>query len=258
MSLTIRDLDFGYAGRALFQDLVINDLEASEVTALVGPNGVGKSTLFRLIAGHIRPRTGRILLAGVDLARLPSRGRAERIFLLNQFSNFRGAIPVFEAVLLARRGWRGGGADHSDIARVEAVLDDLDIAALSDASANELSGGQQQLVALGQALVRDPDVLLLDEPTSALDLRRQLEVMQIVRRVTRKRGIITVAALHDLGLACRFSERFLLLRDGRVTLDGKPEEVLGARAAGEAYGVDLELNRSRRGLLLVEAHVAER
>lgn len=258
MSLEIRGLSFGYRNHPLFSALEAAPIRRGELTALVGPNGVGKSSLFRLIAGLARPSGGEIRLDGQDAAKLSARARAQRIFLLTQHTSMRAALGVFDVILLARRGWRGGKASDEDVAHVEQMLDALGIGTLSDRSVNELSGGQQQLVALAQALVRDPDVLLLDEPTSALDLRRQLEVMHLVHDVTRKRGIVTVAALHDLGLACRFADRFLLLHEGRIAGDGVPETVLADGRTGDAYGVGIRLERIGGGRLVVDPYLHSR
>lgn len=253
MSLELSALAFSYGAHTLFDGLSAAPLKRGELTALVGPNGVGKSTLFRLVAGLTKASRGTIRLDGTDVAALPDRRRAETIFLLTQHSVMRAALAVFDVVLLARRGWRGGKASNDDIRHVEDMLEVLGIEHLSDRLVTELSGGQQQLVALGQALVREPQVLLLDEPTSALDLRRQLEVMRLVRKLTRDRGIVCVAALHDLGLASRFADRFLLLHERKIVADGAPEDVLRDVATGRAYGVTLGVERSAKGTLIVEA-----
>lgn len=258
MSLEISGLSFGYRNVPLFSALEMEPLRRGELAALVGPNGVGKSSLFRLIAGLARPSGGTIRLDGDDAGRMSGRARAQRIFLLTQHTAMRAALGVFDVVLLAKRGWRGGKATDEDIADVEEILRALGIDHLSDRSVNELSGGQQQLVALCQALVREPDVLLLDEPTSALDLRRQLEVMHLVHDVTRKRNIVTVAALHDLDLACRFADRFLLLHDGCIAADGKPEGVLSDSVISEAYGVGIRLEKTGSGRLVVDPYLHRR
>ena len=255
MSLEITGLRFGYGLERLFDDLSGSPLKRGELTALVGPNGVGKSSLFRLVAGLLKPQAGCIRLDGRDTASLPDRRRSESIFLLTQHTAMRAALAVFDVVLLAKRGWRGGKATDQDIRHVEQMLDMLGIEHLSDHLVTELSGGQQQLVALGQALVRDPQVLLLDEPTSALDLRRQLEVMHLVQRLTRERGIVTVAALHDLGLASRFADRFVLLHEKRIAADGAPETVLRNDVTGQAYGVELGVERTMNGALVVNAEL---
>ncbi len=256
MSLEISGLRFGYGKSSLFDTLHASPFRRGEMTALIGPNGVGKSSLFRLVAGLLKPTAGTICLDGHDTACLPDRQRAESIFLLTQHTAMRAALAVFDVVLLAKRGWRGGKASNEDIAHVEEMLDLLDIEHLSDRLVSELSGGQQQLVALSQALVRDPQVLLLDEPTSALDLRRQLEVLTLVCKVTRERKIVTFAALHDLSLASRFADRFVLLHEGKVAADGTPEDVLRDDVTGRAYGVKLEVDRNSKGGLTVNAELS--
>lgn len=255
MTLSIEGLHFAYGRNTVFDRLDTVPFARGEVTALIGPNGVGKSSLFRLVAGHIKPANGRISLDGVNIGTLTERQRSERVFLLNQHVAMRAALAVFDVILLAKRGWQGGKATAEDIAHVEDVLDMLGIEHLSDRMITELSGGQQQLVALSQALVRDPQVLLLDEPTSALDLRRQLEVLNIVQKITRERKIITIAALHDLSLACRFADRFLLLGKGGVAADGNPEAVLRNSVTGQSYGVKIEVERGTKGHLFVQAEL---
>ncbi|MBW6421485.1 ABC transporter ATP-binding protein [Rhizobium sp. XQZ8] len=256
MSLAIKGLRFAYGTNVVFDRLDAAPFNRGEMTALVGPNGVGKSSLFRMIAGHLKPLEGAVSLDGVNISTLPDRQRAERVFLLSQHTAMRAALAVFDVVLLAKRGWQGGKASDSDVRQVEETLDLLGIEHLSDRLITELSGGQQQLVALCQALVRDPQVLLLDEPTSALDLRRQLEVLSLVQKITIERKIITIAALHDLSLACRFADRFMLISRDGVVADGHPEQVLRNDMTGRAYGVRIEIERNAKGNLFVHAELA--
>jgi iron complex transport system ATP-binding protein len=253
MALDIRDLSFGYGKTPLFRNLGAEGIRRGTITAVVGPNGVGKSSLFRLIAGLRKPLRGSISLDGADIAGLPQRRRHQTIFFLSQHVAIRAALTVFDVVLLARKSDGGGRAKTDDVAKVEEVLDLLGIESLSDHAVTDLSGGQQQLVATAQAFVREPQVLLLDEPTSALDLRRQLEVMELVRSATVRRNIVTLVALHDLSLAGRFADRFLLLDGGRIIADGSPHEVLGGHAIQEAYGVGIHVERARTGTLMVDA-----
>ncbi len=256
MSLDISDLTFRYRGAGpLFDRLDIGGLRRGTITALVGPNGVGKSSLFRLIAGLRAPSAGAITLDGSHLAKLPLRERSERVFLLNQHTAIRAALCVFDVVLLARKGGRRGRAAREDIDIVERTLVRLGIDDLSDRLVPELSGGQQQLVALAQALVREPDVMLLDEPTSALDLRRQLEVMHVVQDITRERNLVTIVALHDLNLASRFSDRFILLSKGAVAIDGDAETVLSSSEASVAYGVGIKIERLSNGTLVIDPYL---
>jgi iron complex transport system ATP-binding protein len=254
MALVVESLSFAYGRLPVLEGLDAGPLRRGVVTALVGPNGSGKSTLFRCLAGSAKA-SGRVLLDGAELARAGTRERARRVFHLGQEIVSRAALSVFEVVLLARKSVAGGlglSAGAADLAAVERALADLDLLPLAQRPVAELSGGQMQLAGIAQALVREPDILLLDEPTSALDVRRQLEVMQVVEAVTRSRRIVTVAAMHDLSLAARFAERLLVLKDGRIAEEGPPEEVLGRPLLAEAYRVHIHAERSRRGSLLVE------
>ncbi|GAU80305.1 ABC transporter ATP-binding protein [Bosea sp. BIWAKO-01] len=252
MSLSIESIGFAYRGRGdVFDGLSALGLERGTVTAVVGPNGVGKSTLFRLVAGLLRPRAGTMRLDGTDLAGMTSRQRHDAIFFLSQHVAMRAALCVFDYVLLARKA-HGGRATREDLRAVEEALGTLHIDHLSEVPVSDLSGGQQQLVSVAQALVRAPSVLLLDEPTSALDLRRQLQVTNVIRETTRRRGQVTLVALHDLALASRCADRFLLIDRKTVVADGRPRDVLSHPAASDVYGVDITLEQGATGNLLVD------
>ncbi len=117
----------------------------------------------------------------------------------------------------------------------------------------DLSGGQQQMVSICQALVRHPNVFLLDEPTSALDLRHQLDILTAVSKITAERQVVTIIALHDLNLAARFARRVMLMKSGSILAYGDTEEVLSSPLVGDTYGVAIELNRTTSGFLSVSA-----
>jgi iron complex transport system ATP-binding protein len=258
MSLVIEGLTFSYGATPVLDRLSAGPLPRGQFAVLAGPNGSGKSTLFRCLAGTARSSQGRATLDGRDLATLRHRERSRRVFHLSQDLSARAALTVYEIVLLARKSLAGGlslRAGLCDLRAVEQALVELGIESFGHRFISELSGGQRQLVGIAQALVRGPDVLLLDEPTSALDVRRQLEVMQIVRRVTEDRGIVTIAAMHDLSLAARFADRLLVLMDGKVAEEGRADAVLPRRATADAYQVGIHTERSARGSLLVESYV---
>ena len=256
MSFAVSDLHVAYGRQRVIEGLGFSPAARGEVTALIGPNASGKSTLFRCIAGLVRHRCREMVRNGEDLSPLPSRERVKRVCYVPQQVLIRAVLTVFEVVLLARQqGRRRWTTDPSDVAATEAALAELGIDDLGGRDVQQLSGGQQQLVAIAQARVRDPRLVLLDEPTSALDLRRQLEVMELVRRMTRTRNMITVVALHDLNLAARYADRILLLREGRIAADGSPAQVLASDALGAAYGVDVALVAASEGRLLVDARL---
>lgn len=258
MALSIRDLSFHYSATPVLQNLSVEDVPRAELAALVGPNGSGKSTLFRCIAGLLKPKAGTVTLDNTDLAALSMRERARKVFYLSQDTEARVALSVFDIILLARKSLHQGfalKATDEDIHAVEQVISELGIGAFAARDISTLSGGQRQLAAIGQALVREPDVLLLDEPTSALDVRRQLDVMVSIREATQRRRIVTIAAIHDLSLAARFADRILVMNHGAIAKAGPPEEVLAHSAVSQTYMVGVHLERSSRGTLLVEPYL---
>jgi iron complex transport system ATP-binding protein len=246
--LAVSDLDVWFGRRHVLRRLRLDAVRRGELVAVVGPNAAGKSTLLKALAGIVGVRGGRMVLDGTDLGRLPGRERARRVGLLPQDGAAGlAALTVFEGVLLAAKQGGGRRVGAEDLARVDRALDEAGVADLALRWLGELSGGQRQLVALAQALVQEPDVLLLDEPTSALDLRHQLDLLELVRERCREHGMIALAALHDLNLAARFADRVAVVHDGRVVAQGSAEAVLTPALLAEVYGVEAATGRDPLG-----------
>ncbi len=242
MRLTVEGLRVRYGAT---QAIAAVDLTAhpGEVLAVIGPNGSGKSSLVKAIAGLVT-HAGVVAFDGSPL-------RPERIGYMPQDIGARAALTVLEAVLLGRLGRLGLRVRPDDLAAVEAVLGELDLTPLASRYLGELSGGQRQLVFLAQALASQPALLLLDEPISALDIRHQLEVMEIVVRMTKARGLTTLVILHDLNIAARFADTVMVMRKGRVVCCGRPEAVIDAVMVASVFGVEATLSADPDGRLIV-------
>jgi iron complex transport system ATP-binding protein len=253
VELLARALKVSYGAREVLRGATLPPLRDGEVTALLGPNASGKSTLFRRIVGELKG-PGTVVLDGRDLLSIPPMDPARPCYL-PQDSNARAVLTVFEAVLLASKqgtgGWRVSDAEADAVTNTLALLEITDLASRN---LGELSGGQRQLVGLAQALVRQPQILLLDEPTSALDLQRQVEVLHLLRSLAHARGLCVVLAIHDLNQALRFADQVAVLGEGRVVASGMPEAVLTPALLRSAYGVEARVERCSRGLpvLLVD------
>ena len=212
--------------------------EDGHFLAILGNNGAGKSTLLKCMNGILKPDAGSLLLDGEDLLTMPHRQVAQRVAFVAQ-TVASTQMPVHDMVMLGRRPYMGWSFSREDHDIVHAAMARLGLMDMRGRFLNQLSGGERQKVMLARALAQQPRLLLLDEPTSALDIRNQYQVLKIVGELCRTEGLTAVVVIHDLTLALRFCDRFLLMRDGQVYRCGGLE-VLDKTALREVYGVDAE------------------
>ncbi len=211
-----------------------------EAVALVGPNGAGKTTLLRALAGLV-PHAGQAHLDGEPVGRMDARERARRVALVRQQTALGVDFTVREVVAMGRAPHVGWAArlGTADTAAIDAALAATDLVAFAGRSVRRLSGGEQQRVALAQALAQDAPTLLLDEPTAHLDVRHQIDLLDRARALADS-GRTVVAALHDLDRAAAFAPRMLVLHRGRLVADGLPERVLTPALLADVFGVHAE------------------
>lgn len=233
--LSLHRFSAGYHKQPIIEDLAIDALPRGKVTILLGPNGSGKSTLLRAMAGLNRAE-GELRLDGEDLLTQPFARRAEQVVYLPQSLPAGVHLHVLESIIVAQRA-SGGLHSAEQQAQVMTLLRQLGIEHLALHYLDQLSGGQKQLVGLAQSLIRQPSLLLLDEPLSALDLNYQFHVMDLVKRETQRRNIVTVVVVHDINIALRHGDHVLILKKGQLVADGDPGEVITPHTLAEVYGV---------------------
>ena len=230
--------------RSILRDVSLR-LDPGERVALIGPNGAGKSTLLRVLAGSLRPTSGRVELGGVPLASLERSEVARRLAVVPQQTALPFAMRVEEVVALGRLPHEAPlrGTRPADRAAVAAAIERVGLGHLLGRDARELSLGERQLVLLALAVAQEAPVLLLDEPTVHLDLRHQVEAMELLKDLNERDGTALVAVLHDLGLASHFFPRLVLIAHGRILADGPPDEVLTDERIRDVFNVNPALVR---------------
>ncbi|WP_374203064.1 ABC transporter ATP-binding protein [Streptomyces sp. ST2-7A] len=236
--LVTRDLTLAYDDRTVVEGLDLS-LPDGLVTAVVGPNACGKSTTLRALGRLLRPRSGAVLLDGVELAERPTREIARRIGLLPQSPVAPEAISVSDLVSRGRqphqRWWRQWSTE--DERAVVEAMERTGVTDLADRPVDELSGGQRQRVWIAMALAQETELLLLDEPTTFLDIAHQVEVLDVIRRLNHDRRSTVAMVLHDLNQAARYADHLIAMSGGRVVASGPPAEVVTAELVGDVFGL---------------------
>ncbi|WP_166138649.1 ABC transporter ATP-binding protein [Nocardioides ochotonae] len=238
-TLTVEELALGYRERTVIESLDLT-VATGRVTAIVGANACGKSTLLRSMSRLLAPRAGRVLLDGVQVHKMPAKELARTLGLLPQAPTAPEGITVSDLVGRGRNPHHGFLTrwTREDDAAVAAALEATQTVELAERPVDELSGGQRQRVWIAMALAQETDVLLLDEPTTYLDVSHQIEVLDLLTDLNRQRGTTIVMVLHDLNLAARYADQLVALAGGRLHACGTPQEVLTEDTVRAVFGLE--------------------
>ena len=238
--LNASNVSFAYGDRAVLRDVSI-ELAAGQVVSLLGPNGSGKSTLLRVLLGTLRRASGYIVWNGRELRAWSRRELARFVAYLPQSPVADEEETVLDVLRKGRAPYWGafGLESEQDLRIISQVAGQLGLSDLLPRPMAELSGGQRQRVFIGRCLAQEPKVLLLDEPNTYLDLKHQVELGQLLRMLSRKRGIAVLMASHDINLAAATSDRLVLLQDGVVVAVGALADVLEPELISKVYGVPM-------------------
>jgi len=241
MHLEVKNLSFSYGEKQVLYGIDFQ-VKEGEFLSILGPNGVGKSTLFRCVLGLLHSYEGQVLLDGEDVKTLSIREMAKRIAYIPQKSSPAFNYSVYDIVLMGSTSSLGAfsvpGSKEKE--RTMWALDKIGIAHLASRCFHRLSGGEQQLVMLARALVQNAPVLMLDEPTANLDFGNKLQVLQHVKELTAE-GYTVIQTTHDPELSYLFSDRILALHGGRILIDGTPQEVIEKEVLQKLYGIDVQI-----------------
>ncbi len=237
MSFSVAGLRFSYG----LLDATF-ELPPAGLIAIAGPNGAGKSTLLGIMAGLRTPYIGSCLYSGTEVRRWSRRDFARRVSFLPQTLRLEFPFTAEQVIFMGRTpyagGWFESPADHAAVAR---AMDTTDTLVFRDRDFRSLSGGERQRVILAAALAQEPETLLLDEPTTFLDLKHQLSMYRLLAGLSR-RGMLIVTVTHDLNLALQFSDRLIVMDQGRIAADGAPQDVLTTGLIAQVFDVQAELH----------------
>lgn len=225
------------------------DLPPAGFVTIAGPNGAGKSTLLGILAGLRHPYRGECTYKNVEVHRWRRRDFARQVAFLPQSIKLDFPFTAEQVVFMGRApyadGWFESQQDHQAVASAMATTDTVSFAARDFRS---LSGGEKQRVILASALAQEPETLLLDEPTTFLDLKHQLAMYKLLASLSKR--MLVVAVTHDLNLALRFSDRVIVMNDGRIAAQGPPNDALSPNLIAQVFSVRAEV---RDGWLTYDA-----
>ncbi len=241
--LQIRNLSFAYDSRLVLSKINFSARQG-EFIALIGPNGAGKSTLIKLLAGILRAGTETIHINDKPISAIPRRELARLVAYVPQETEFIFDYYVEEVVRMGRFPYSSGFgiSTPSDEEIVRQVMEIMDITGFRGRRIRELSGGEKQRVIVASALAQQPQILMLDEPTSAMDLHHQIAIYRILQQQQLNHELLVIVVTHDINLAAQFCRRMILLHQGAIIADGKPEDVLQFGQIQDTFGVKVYID----------------
>lgn len=258
--ITISDLEFSYSDEAVILDGISLDISRPQLISVIGPNGVGKSTLIHCLNKILTPTRGTVLIDGRPVSDYGVKELAKNVGYVPYSSSDTFPMTVVDTILMGRNPHRRWNSLKEDLAVAEETMEMMDISHLALRPFNELSAGQKQRVMLARGLAQEPGILLLDEPTANLDIRHQMDVIRILKRLSSEKGIVVVMISHDLNIAAKYSDNIVMLSAGKVYAVGRPSDVITPENIKAVYGVDCDVIRSdgRPFMILRDPEFGER
>ena len=237
--LTIKILRFAYSKHIPVLKGVTLELQPGQVGILLGKNGCGKTTLFKNILGIEKPGSGSITFGGEDLLKMPRRERARRVAYVPQHIHF-GDLTVFDSVLMGRVSYFGMKAGRQDYEAVEKILRDMGLESFAARSAEALSGGEKQKIAIARAMAQEPRLMVFDEPTGNLDIANEQLILEEAKKLARTKNIAILSSLHDLNQALHFGDRFFFMKDGVIQYAGG-KEIITEEVINDTFGITVRI-----------------
>jgi iron complex transport system ATP-binding protein len=238
-TLEVKNISLSYNHHAVVKGLSFA-LQPGELVGLIGPNGCGKTSIIKALSRVLSPISGEIILDGKPLHLISRNNLAKLVGVVPQNPGLPETFTVSEVVLLGRNPHLGllGGESAKDMAIVFWAMERTGISGLSGRRIGELSGGEKQRVTIARVLAQEPESILLDEPTANLDISHQAEILDLIKSLCREKNLAVLIALHDLNVAAQYCDRLILMKEGHIYTEGKPQEVITSANIKEVYGAE--------------------
>ena len=253
-AMIVKDVSFSYGKNQILKGANL-EIPKGKITTILGANGCGKSTLFSLMTKNLTPDRGRIFLGKKNISNLRLNEFALKAAIVHQYNTAADDMTVERLVSFGRTPHLGlmGIQGDEDEKYVEWAMEVTNITEYRDREISRLSGGQRQRVWIAMALAQGTEILFLDEPTTYLDIRYQIEILELVRKLNREYGMTIIMVLHEINQAIYFSDRIIGLCQGKVLIQGEPDEVITSESIRELYGIDLKVTEidGRKFVLIV-------
>jgi iron complex transport system ATP-binding protein len=238
--IEVRNVSKSYGNQPVLND-VSCVIPRGGITSIIGPNGAGKSTLLSLVSRLQTLDAGSVTVAGLDVAKTPSRDLARTMAILRQENHLTMRLRVRDLVAFGRFPHSGGRPTMEDKAKVDEAIAHVDLAPMADRFVDELSGGQRQRAFIAMVLAQDTEYLLLDEPLNNLDMKHSVEMMRLLRRLTDELQKTVVLVIHDINFASCYSDTVLAMKGGRLLHQGAPADIMTPEVLRDIYEIDFRI-----------------
>ena len=241
-AMEVRNLSFSYGKNKVLRDVSFK-IEGGSITTIMGANGCGKSTLFSLMTKNLYPRKGNIFLSGKNIQNLSLKEFARKVSIVHQYNTSSDDITVERLVSFGRTPHMKmmQARTQEDEELIQWAMEVTNVEKYKSREVSRLSGGQRQRVWIAMALAQNTKILFLDEPTTYLDIRYQIEILELIQKLNEEYGITIIMVLHDINQAIHFSQEVIGLKDGMVSFQGNPQEVINREGICDLYGIDLDV-----------------
>lgn len=242
MQIEISNVSYDYSKNVSVLHDISLKMESPNLICIVGPNGVGKSTLIKCINGLLKPKCGEIIINGRNIRDFSKKELAMTVGYVPPKTTDLFSLPVLDAIMIGRHNLQGWKNTSEDVNEIYGILKLLNIEDLAMRSFNNLSSGQHQKVSIARGLAQETPILLLDEPTSNLDVKHQVYVTELLRGIAKANDMLIVMISHDLNIAAKYADKIIVMAEpGKIYSYGTPEEVITQEMVRDVYGIDCEI-----------------